>query len=101
MGKVGQQHKYYKPLYGPSQGSNMERFVIRSQSATSNHPADPFSSMDPDLGTENALTSPLVNTQGPDSEPPSPHEILTPDILDAKLDAKLQLLLQRITSRGE
>lgn len=37
----------------------------------------------------------ITQCQGLDSS--SPHKILTPDILDAKLDAKLQLLLQQMT----
>ena len=66
----------------------MERFVTRSQSVSSNHSVDPFA----------VERSPPNTAQDPVIGSPSPHEILTPDILDAKLDAKLQLLLRQITS---
>lgn len=97
MGKVGQQQRNYKPLFGSHVGSNMKRFVTRPLTAVLNNSTDPFAAMDPFLGTENAVNPPLADTQNSDPVTSSPLMILTPDILDAKLDAKLQLLLQQIT----
>lgn len=97
MGKVGQQQRTYKPLFGSREGPNMERYVTRTQLMTSNTPSDPSVGMDIPMGAENTVNLSTV-AQGPNLDSSTPREILTPDILDAKLDAKLQLLLQQITN---
>lgn len=73
----------------------MDRYVTRPQSSGLKFPADPFATMDPLLVTEEDGNPPppviqvsgLISSYAP--------AFLTPNILDAKLDAKLQL--QQIT----
>lgn len=97
MGKIGQQRHCYNPLFWPCQKSNMGRYVTRPQTSASSSLADPFTTMDPLLGAEEAGNPPppVIQVSGLISS--SAPAVLTPDILDAKLDIKLQLLLQQIT----
>lgn len=88
MGKVGQQ-QHYCPLFGPQSGTAMD--ITRPQFSASSSLANPFATIDPLLGTEEAGNPAPATEQVSGSKPPSVQAILTPDILDEKLQ---NLLLQ-------
>lgn len=94
MGKIGQQQRNYKPLFVPREEPTMERYVTRPQLASSNSSANPFALLDPSLDSEDAASPSLTSSQNPATILSPSNMILTPDILDSKL----QLLLQQITS---
>lgn len=72
----------------------MDRYITRPQAAVSSSPTDPFASMDPLLGMDDADTH-TADTQILAPIPSISQEFLIPAILDAKLDAKLNQIGER------
>lgn len=79
MGKVGQQQHGYCLLFGPRTGTAMDRYITRPQSSALSSPADPFATMDPLLGVEEAGNTAPAISQVPTANPAPAQTTLTPD----------------------
>lgn len=87
MCKIGQQKHCYRPLIDPHYLTAMDRYLTRPQSPTLPTPADPFTTMNPSLGTNDTDNGASLTHYTHAVSPQATQTVLTPELLDVKLQA--------------
>lgn len=101
MGKIRQQKHCYKPLLDPRTQTAMDKYLTRPQSLALPALADLLAAMDLSLGVYDlgVGTSQAQDTQStPEMSPQATQAVLTPELLDEKLQALLQQMTRNFAA---